>query len=179
MSTPQGAGSNTGPKGAGSSVGPKVVVLSSSSSGSEGDIPPCVDGGLNPSDHIHQLQVMLHRIKRNSARWERLYKKAKSRLVPKYQQSTSHKLLVREWGRAYARAAVLAAMSQINPAEATMIDLSKAVDEADREIGSLVHRDVISGVDELGGEYSPMVPLDYDSSDKESLEGSDNSGGSY
>ena len=73
----------------------------------------------------------------------------------RYQQSGRHKALVREWGRAYARAAVMICKSQVDGAEASKMDVSWISDEADREIGALIEKDVMKGLGELGWDCAP------------------------
>ena len=73
----------------------------------------------------------------------------------RYQQSRRHKALVREWGRAYARAAVMVCKSQIGNVEASKIDASWISDEVDREIGALIEKVVMKGLGELGWDCAP------------------------
>ena len=86
--------------------------------------------------------------------------------LTQYQQSRRHKALVREWGRAYARAAVMVCKSQVSEAEASKMDVSWISDEVDREVGALIERDVMKGLSELGWDCSLPVSLNS-SSDEE------------
>lgn len=87
--------------------------------------------------------------------------------LAQYQQSRRHKALVREWGRAYARAAVMVCKSQVSGVEASKLDASWVSDEVDREVGVLIERDVMKGLGELGWDCSLPVTLNGSSSDEE------------
>jgi hypothetical protein len=87
--------------------------------------------------------------------------------LTQYQQSRRHKALVREWGRAYARAAVMLCKSQVSGAEASKLDPSWVSDEVDREVGAIVERDVMKGLGELGWDCALPVSLNSSSSDEE------------
>ena len=87
--------------------------------------------------------------------------------LAQYQQSRRHKALVREWGRAYARTAVMLCKSQVRESEASKLDASWVSDEADREVGAIIERDVMKGLSELGWDCSLPVSLNSSSSDEE------------
>jgi hypothetical protein len=78
--------------------------------------------------------------------------------LARYQQSRRHKVLVREWGRAYARAAVMVCKSQVNESEASKMDVSWISDEVDREVGALIEKNVMKGLGDLGWDCAPANP---------------------
>jgi hypothetical protein len=109
------------------------------------DLQRQVEGQKREISFKDRLIARLRGMLGESADWE----------LTSYQQSCGHKALVREWGRAYARAAVMICKSQVSDAEANKMDPLLVSDEADREIGALIEKDVMKGLEELGWDYAP------------------------